>query len=122
MCVARIRSLRVLFAEVKKRRPEGYDREGGISEKQAKKEAKRKRKAERKAAKAAKEAEKAGSCFKRKKNDAEDAGAASGEGAPGEPDQGVEAPKLDVEKITDVFKRLVSLRCLSVACVNLLQH
>ena len=80
--MARIRSLRVLFAEVKKRRPEGYDREGGISEKQAKKEAKRKRKAERKAAKAAKEAEKAGSCFKRKKNDAEDAGAASGEGAP----------------------------------------
>ena len=56
----------------------------------------------------------AGSCFKRKKNDAEDAGAASGEGAPGEPDQGVEAPKLDVEKITDVFKRLVSLRCCDV--------
>ena len=74
----------------------------------------RKRKAERKAAKAAKEAEKAGSCFKRKKNDDEDAGAASGEGAPGEPDQGVEAPKLDVEKITDVFKRLVSLRCCDV--------
>ena len=54
VCVARIRSLRVLFAEVKKRRPEGYDREGGTSENQAKKEAKRKRKAERKAAKAAK--------------------------------------------------------------------
>eukprot|EP01043_Picozoa_sp_COSAG02_P000474 COSAG02_NODE_8_length_60691_cov_104.994752_40_plen_2944_part_00 len=41
-CVARLRSLRVLFGEVKKRKPEGYDSEGGGDPKAAKPESGRK--------------------------------------------------------------------------------